>query len=53
MTIFWMMEFSAFLRGMWWWILPPVTILIILFVGLYLVNAGLEELSNPRLRQRA
>ena len=53
MTIFWMMEFSAFLRSMWWWILPPVTILIILFVGLYLVNAGLEELSNPRLRQRA
>jgi peptide/nickel transport system permease protein len=53
MTIFWMMEFSAFLRGMWWWILPPVTILIILFVGLYLVNAGLDELSNPRLRRRA
>ena len=53
MTIFWMMEFSAFLQNMWWWILPPVTILIILFVGLYLVNAGLEELSNPRLRQRA
>jgi peptide/nickel transport system permease protein len=53
MTIFWMMEFSAFLQGLWWWILPPVAILIVLFVGLYLVNAGLDELANPRLRRRA
>ena len=53
MTIFWIMEFSAFLRGMWWWILPPVVILIVLFVGLYLINAGLDELANPRLRRKA
>jgi peptide/nickel transport system permease protein len=53
MTIFWIMTFSAFLQGLWWWILPPVAILIVLFVGLYLVNAGLDELANPRLRRRA
>lgn len=53
MTIFWIMEFSAFLRGLWWWILPPVAILIVLFVGLYLINAGLDELANPRLRRKA
>ncbi len=53
MTIFWLMAFSAFLQGLWWWILPPVVILIVLFVGLYLVNAGLDELANPRLRRRA
>jgi peptide/nickel transport system permease protein len=53
MTIFWIMDFSAFLRGLWWWILPPVVILIVLFVGLYLINAGLDELANPRLRRRA
>lgn len=53
MTIFWIMTFSAFLQGLWWWILPPVVILIVLFVGLYLVNAGLDELANPRLRRRA
>jgi peptide/nickel transport system permease protein len=52
MTVFWIMQFSAFLLGLWWWILPPVTILIILFVGLYLLNAGLDELANPRLRRR-
>ncbi len=53
MTIFWMMSFSAFLQNMWWWIIPPVAILIVLFVGLYLVNVGLDELANPRLRRRA
>ena len=53
MTIFWIMELSAFLRGMWWWIVPPLAILVVLFVGLYLVNAGLDELANPRLRRRA
>ena len=53
MTVFWIMRFSAFLLGMWWWILPPVIVLIVLFVSLYLVNAGLDELSNPRLRRRA
>jgi len=52
MTVFWIMTFSAFLQGLWWWILPPVVILIVLFVGLYLVNAGLDELANPRLRRR-
>ncbi|HEY8596688.1 MAG TPA: ABC transporter permease [Devosiaceae bacterium] len=52
MTIFWIMQFSAFMLGLWWWILPPVLILIVLFVGLYLINAGLDELANPRLRRR-
>jgi peptide/nickel transport system permease protein len=53
MTVYWIMQFSAFLLGLWWWILPPVLILIVLFVGLYLTNAGLDELANPRLRRRA
>ena len=52
MTVYWIMQFSAFLLGLWWWILPPVVILIVLFVGLYLLNAGLDELANPRLRRR-
>lgn len=51
MTIYWMMNESAFLLGLWWWILAPVTVLVVLFVGLYLVTAGLDELANPRLRR--
>lgn len=52
MTIYWAMHFSAFLLGMWWWVLTPVIVLVVLFVGLYLITVGLDELANPRLRTR-
>lgn len=52
MTIYWVMYYGAFVRGMWWWILVPVTIILIIFVGLFLISAGLDELANPRLRRR-
>ena len=51
MTIFWLMNKSAFLLGLWWWIVAPITVLVVLFVGLFLVTAGLDELANPRLRR--
>jgi len=52
MTIYWMMFYSAFVRGMWWWIMAPVMIIVLIFVGLFLVSAGLDELANPRLRRK-
>lgn len=52
MTIYWVMYYAAFVRGMWWWILNPVIIIVILFIGLFLLSAGLDELANPRLRRR-
>ncbi len=51
MTIYWLMNESAFMLGLWWWILEPITVLILLFVGLFLVTSGLDELANPRLRR--
>ena len=51
MTIFWSISFSAMLRGMWWWWAPPVVIIASLFVGLFLLTAGLDEIANPRLRR--
>jgi peptide/nickel transport system permease protein len=53
MTIYWLMNESAFLLGLWWWILEPVAVLVILFVGLYLATAGLDEFANPRVRRNA
>ena len=52
MTVYWMMYYSAFLQGLWWWIIPPITVLVILFVGFYLFSEGLDEFSNPRIRTR-
>ncbi len=51
MTIYWVIYYSAFLRGLWWWGLSPITIIILLFVGLFLLAAGLDELANPRVRR--
>jgi peptide/nickel transport system permease protein len=50
MTIFYAIRAAAILRGMWWWWGPPILILIILFTGLFLMNVGLDEIANPRLR---
>lgn len=51
MTIYWVIYYSALLKGMWWWALAPVTVIIVIFVGLFSVGAGLDELANPRTRR--
>jgi peptide/nickel transport system permease protein len=50
MTIYWLISEGAFLRGLWWWIVEPVAVLVVLFVALYLLVIGLDEFANPRLR---
>jgi peptide/nickel transport system permease protein len=41
---------GAILRGMWWWWFPPTIVLALLFVALFLISMGLDEIANPRLR---
>ena len=52
MTIYWNIQFSSILHGLWWWFGPPILVLAMIFVGLFLMTAGLDEWSNPRLRKR-
>ncbi len=51
-TIYWAQKFSAVLRGDWWWWAPPIAIIATIFIGLFLLSAGLDRVANPRLRQR-
>ena len=51
MTIYWVIYHSALLHGMWWWFTPPIVIIIILFLGLFSLSSGLDEIANPRLRK--
>jgi peptide/nickel transport system permease protein len=51
MTIYWVIYHSAMLHGMWWWFTPPIVIIIILFLGLFSLSVGLDEIANPRLRR--
>ena len=52
MTIYWNIQFSSIILGMWWWWLPPLVAIVIVFLGLFLISSGLDEWSNPRLRKR-
>ena len=51
MTVYWMLYYTAFMRGLWWWILAPIALLVVLFVSLYLLSLGLDAFANPRLRR--
>jgi len=50
-TIFFSIEAAALLRNMWWWWGIPTVILAIVFIALLLINLGLDEIANPRLRK--
>lgn len=50
-TIYFAISGAALLRNMWWWWLLPTLLLAFMFIGLLLVNLGLDEIANPRLRQ--
>jgi peptide/nickel transport system permease protein len=52
MTIYWVIYYSALLHGMWWWFGPPIAIIVILFLALFGLSAGLDEIANPRLRRQ-
>jgi peptide/nickel transport system permease protein len=42
---------SALLLGSWWWFIPPGVGIIAIVGGLYVMNVGLDEVFNPRLRE--
>lgn len=50
MMIYWSLNYGAILQNMWWWWLTPVITLMLLFLALYLIHIGFDEVSNPRLQ---
>ena len=50
-TLYFALEAAALLRNMWWWLGIPIFILSLIFIGLLLINLGLDEVANPRLRK--
>ena len=50
-TIYWVMNQSAFVRGLWWWGAVPITIVALIFIMLFMISIGLDELANPRVRR--
>jgi peptide/nickel transport system permease protein len=46
----WAMRYTAFTRGLVHWWLPPALVLMWIFVGLFIVSFGLDEIGNPKLK---
>jgi peptide/nickel transport system permease protein len=47
---FWAQNNDALIQGAWWWFVAPGACVALLGAGLSLVNFGIDELANPRLR---
>jgi len=53
MTLYWVNYNAALINGWWWWWLAPTVIIVLVFLGLFFVTVGLDEIANPRLRRSA
>ena len=42
---------GALIQNLWWWWGLPTALLALMFIALLLINLGLDEISNPRLRK--
>lgn len=47
---YWAQNNDALLLGAWWWYLAPGLCIALLGAGLALINFGIDEIANPRLR---
>jgi peptide/nickel transport system permease protein len=49
-TIYWANQHTALVAGVWWWIAFPVGLVIMTFIGLYLLSISMNEYIDPRSR---
>jgi peptide/nickel transport system permease protein len=48
--LYWAQSQEALQLGAWWWFVPPGLAVALIGTGLVLLNTGIDELGNPRLR---
>jgi peptide/nickel transport system permease protein len=48
--LYWAESQQALQLGAWWWFVPPGVVVALMGAGLVLLNTGIDELGNPRLR---
>jgi peptide/nickel transport system permease protein len=42
---------AAFFNGWWWWPIMPALAMVLILGSLALINMGLDEIANPRVRR--
>ena len=50
--IYWANQHTALVAGVWWWIAFPVVVIVMLFIGLFLLAVAMNEHIDPRSRLR-
>jgi len=48
--IYWANQHTALVAGIWWWIFFPVLLVILTFIGLFLLAVSMNEHIDPRSR---
>jgi peptide/nickel transport system permease protein len=48
--LYWAQSQDALQSGAWWWFVPPGLAVALIGTSLVLMNTGIDELGNPRLR---
>jgi len=51
--LYWAQSQQALQLGAWWWFMPPGLAVALMGTALVLLNTGIDELGNPRLRNAA
>jgi peptide/nickel transport system permease protein len=51
--LYWAQSQQALQLGAWWWFVPPGLAVALIGTALVLLNTGIDELGNPRLRDAA
>ena len=46
----WAINYQAFFLGLWWWLLTPIVIAVLLFIALYWLSVSISEYLDPRTR---
>ncbi|WP_338598948.1 ABC transporter permease [Sulfolobus tengchongensis] len=48
--LYWSLGGEAYLRGLWWWYIPPGLMIGLVAFSFALINIGIDRVANPRLR---
>ncbi len=51
-ALYWANSHSAMVVGVWWWIAIPVILMVLTFIGLFLLAMSMNEYIDPRSRLR-
>lgn len=51
-VLYWANSHSAMVVGVWWWLVIPVILIVMTFLGLFLLAMSMNEYIDPRSRLR-